>query len=233
LTRQRQSHGARCSTARSVRSLGERRVCEQVRDKEKMHILRRVRRFQRAYYIRDDEEIKREVGSNASEKSNVDRAFMYADDCVDREASCTMMSRGASETASSSHTSSPTSPTAASTKSATRAENSFATSGAGQGQRLGVGNDHAIEVDQPSSDVSRTPDKRVNESAATKIVDVVKRSRRAQGLSDHVTDSDALRRIAQILQTGSASLAASQRELEAGNTSTDSTTNETISRRSA
>ncbi|MEY2524936.1 MAG: hypothetical protein QOJ66_3501 [Ilumatobacteraceae bacterium] len=67
----------------------------------------------------------------------------------------------------------------------------------------------------------------------SEIAGIVKRSRRAQGLPDHVADSDALRRIAQILQIGSVRREASQREDDAGSTSIDSMTNETTSRRSA
>jgi hypothetical protein len=71
------------------------------------------------------------------------------------------------------------------------------------------------------------------ERTGSELAGIVKRSRRAQGLPDHVADSDALRRIAQILQIGSVSREASQREDDAGSTSIDSMTNETISRRSA
>jgi hypothetical protein len=174
-----------------------------------------------------------EIGSDASDTNKVDRAFMYADNCLEREASCSEVSRERPRPPSTPHTPSPSNPTEATTKPTTQAENSFATSDAGHARRLAVGHNRGIEVDGPSGDVRSTGQDRVNESAGTDIEDVVRRSRRAQGLSDHVTNSDALRRIAQILQTGSASLAASQRELEAGDTSTDSMTNETISRRSA
>ena len=57
------------------------------------------------------------------------------------------------------------------------------------------------------------------------FTDIVKRSRQAQGLPDHVSDPDTLRRIAQILQTGAACLAATQREAVARGRSTDSTSN--------
>ena len=71
------------------------------------------------------------------------------------------------------------------------------------------------------------------ERTGSELAGIVVRSRRAQGLPDHVADSDALRRIAQILQIGSVRREASQREDDAGSTSIDSMTNETTSRRSA
>lgn len=92
-----------------------------------------------------------------------------------------------------------------------------------------------IRVDEGRASGLRASERMANGAKRTRseIAAIVERSRRAQGLPDHVTDSDALRRIAQILQTGSASRVASQREADAGNTSTDSMTNETTSRRSA
>jgi len=57
------------------------------------------------------------------------------------------------------------------------------------------------------------------------FTEIVKRSRKAQGLSDHVSDPDTLRRIAQILQPGAACPAATQHEAVARGRSTDSTSN--------
>ncbi len=73
----------------------------------------------------------------------------------------------------------------------------------------------------------------ISRSAVEDLRERVARSRRSQGLNEHVTDSAALQRLSQILQTGSASRAGSQRGTAAGKTSIESTTNEMTSRRSA
>jgi len=57
------------------------------------------------------------------------------------------------------------------------------------------------------------------------FTEIVKRSRKAQGLPDHVSDPDTLRRIAQILQPGAACPTATQHEAVARGRSTDSTSN--------